>query len=271
MKKITVLLSVLVLALGILAAGCGGDKKDEKKQAAAPAPAAKEELLVGGTEPSFAPFEFPEKDSKEFTGFDMDLIRAIAKEMGYKKCTIKNMGFDALIPAINAGNIDVSIAGFSITEERKKQVIFSQPYYKSGLAFVVRKDVNDVKKFEDLKGKTIAVQLGTTGALYGEKLKDKGSVVKTFNTSDLACMELKNKGADAVISDLPVLQYFLKNGGSEYAKLAGEPLTAEDYGIVISKKNPELAKGIDKALDALKKNGTYDKLYEKWFGSKPAK
>ena len=272
MKKLTVLLSVLVLALGILAAGCGGgDKKDDKKQAAATsAPAAKEELLVG-TEPSFAPFEFPEKDSKEFTGFDMDLIRAIAKEMGYKKCTIKNMGFDALIPAINAGNIDVSIAGFSITEERKKQVIFSQPYYKSGLAFVVRKDVNDVQKFDDLKGKTIAVQLGTTGALYAEKLKAKGAVVKTFNTSDLACMELKNNGADAVISDLPVLQYFLKNGGSEYAKLAGEPLTAEDYGIVISKKKPELAKEVDKALDALKKNGTYDKLYEKWFGSKSAK
>ena len=171
MRKITVLLSILVLALGILTAGCGGGDKGDKK-AAAPAPAAKEELIVG-TEPSFAPFEFPEKDSKEFTGFDMDLIRALAKEMGYKKCTIKNMGFDALIPAINAGNLDVSIAGFSITEERKKQVIFSQPYYKSGLAFVVRKDVNDVKKFEDLQGKTIAVQLGTTGALYGEKLKEK--------------------------------------------------------------------------------------------------
>jgi polar amino acid transport system substrate-binding protein len=181
------------------------------------------------------------------------------------------MGFDALIPAINAGNLDVSIAGFSITEERKQQVIFSQPYYKSGLAFVVRKEVNDVKKFEDLKGKIIAVQMGTTGAMYAEKLKSKGAVVKTFNTSDLACMELKNKGADAVVSDLPVLQYFLKNGGSEYAKLAGEPLTAEDYGIVISKKKPELAKEVDKALDTLKKNGTYDKLYEKWFGSKPAK
>ena len=271
MKKLTVLLSILVLALGILAAGCGGgDKKADDKKAAAPAPAAKEELIVG-TEPSFAPFEFPEKDSKEFTGFDMDLIRAIAKEMGYKKCTIRNMGFDALIPAINAGNLDVSIAGFSITEERKQQVIFSQPYYKSGLAFVVRKEVNDVKKFEDLKGKIIAVQMGTTGALYAEKLKNKGAVVKTFDTSDLACMELKNKGADAVVSDLPVLQYFLKNGGSEYAKLAGEPLTAEDYGIVISKKKPELAKEVDKALDTLKKNGTYDKLYEKWFGSKPAK
>ena len=73
--------------------------------------------------------------------------------------------------------------------------------------------MNDVKKFEDLKGKIIAVQMGTTGAMYAEKLKSKGAVVKTFNTSDLACMELKNKGADAVVSDLPVLQYFLKNGG----------------------------------------------------------
>ena len=265
MKKITNLVLVLVMAVGLLAAGCGGE---EKKTASAPA--GKEELIVG-TEPSFAPFEFPEKDSKEFTGFDMDLIRVISKELGYKKCTVKNMGFDALIPAINSGNLDVAIAGFTITEERKKQVLFSQPYYKSGLAIVVRKEINDIKTFDDLKGRTLAVQLGTTGALRAEKLKGQGTTVKTFNTSDLACIELKNKGADAVISDLPVLQYFLKNGGSEYAKLAGEPLTAEDYGIVISKKNPELAKNIDKALDTLKKNGTYDKLYEKWFGSKPAK
>lgn len=266
MKKITILLMTLGMALGMLAAGCGG----EEKKAPAPAASAKEELIVG-TEPSFAPFEFPEKDSKEFTGFDMELIRAIGKELGYKKVTIKNMGFDALIPAINSGNLDVAIAGFTITEERKKQVLFSQPYYKSGLAFVVRKEVSDVKSFDDLKGKTVAVQLGTTGAMYGEKLKEKGTVVKTFNTSDLACMEMKNKGADAVISDLPVLQYFLKNGGSDYAKLVGEPLTAEEYGIVIAKKNPELAKNVDKALDTLKKNGTYDKLYEKWFGAKPEK
>ena len=260
MKKTFMLLMAMVMVV-MMAAGCGGG---EKKKAEAP------KVLRVGTEPTFAPFEFQKDGSKEFDGFDMDLIRAIGKQLNMK-VEILNMGFDALIPAINAGNIDVSIAGFSITEERKKQVIFSQPYYKSGLAFVVRKNVNDVQKFDDLKGKTIAVQLGTTGALYAEKLKAKGAVVKTFNTSDLACMELKNNGADAVISDLPVLQYFLKNGGSEYAKLAGEPLTAEDYGIVISKKKPELAKEVDKALDALKKNGTYDKLYEKWFGSKSAK
>ena len=93
MKKITVLLSVLVLALGILAAGCGGgDKKEEKKPAAAPA--VKEELIVG-TEPSFAPFEFPEKDSKEFTGFDMDLIRAIAKEKVAKTQTTAALYFNS--------------------------------------------------------------------------------------------------------------------------------------------------------------------------------
>ena len=106
---------------------------------------------------------------------------------------------------------------------------------------------------------------------YAEKLKSKGAEVKTFNTSDLACMELKNKGVDAVISDRPVLQYFLAQGGNAYAKMVGKALSAEDYGIVISKKHPELQKALDKSLDNLKQNGTYDKLYEKWFGEKPAK
>ena len=75
----------------------------------------------------------------------------------------------------------------------------------------------------------------------------------------------EKKKADAVICDLPVLQYFLKNGGSEHAKLVGEPLTSEDYGIVVSKKNPNLAKAVDQALEVLKKNGTYDKIYDTWF------
>ena len=77
--------------------------------------------------------------------------------------------------------------------------------------------------------------------------------------------EGEKKKADAVICDLPVLQYFLKNGGSEHAKLVGEPLTSEDYGIVVSKKNPNLAKAVDQALEVLKKNGTYDKIYDTWF------
>lgn len=263
MKKfLSVMLAMLMLGS---VAGCGGS---DKKEAAGGKPAAKDELIVA-TEPSFAPFEFPDDKSKEFTGFDMDLIRAISKEMGYKKCTIKNMGFDALIPALTAGNIDVAIAGMTITDARKEKVLFSQPYYKSGLSIIVRKEDNSINSIDDLKGKSLAVQLGTTGADRAAKIQ--GAKVSTFNTSDLACLELKNKNADAVISDLPVLQYFLKKGGSEYAKLVGKPLTDESYGIAVAKKNTQLAKDIDTALNNLKKNGEYDKLYKQWFGTAPSK
>ncbi len=257
MKKLLCLLLSLVVMSTVL--GCSGEKKET-------AASSKEELIVA-TEPSFAPFEFPDEKSKEFTGFDMDLIRAVAKEMGYKKCTIKNMGFDALIPALTAGNIDVAIAGMTITDARKEKVNFSQPYYKSGLALAVAKDNKDINSIDDLKVKNMAVQLGTTGASRAEKIT--GVKISTFNTSDLACMELKNKNVDAVISDLPVLQYFLQKGGSSYAKIVGKPLTDEAYGIAVAKKNTKLVKEIDAALDSLKKKGEYQKLYTKWFGKMP--
>jgi polar amino acid transport system substrate-binding protein len=112
--------------------------------------------------------------------------------MGYEKCTIANMGFDALIPALDAGNIDVAIAGMTITDARAQKVNFSKPYYKSGLAVVVSKDSN-IKGVEDLKGKKIAVQLGTTGAMRAEKIE--GAKVTSFDTNNLACLELKNHAA----------------------------------------------------------------------------
>ena len=259
MKKLLVMLCMFVMAAGMMA-GCGssGDKK------AAPAASAKKELVVG-TEPSFAPFEFHEANSKEFTGFDMDLIRALSKQMGYQNCKIVNMGFDALIPALEAGNIDASIAGMTITDARAQKVNFSEPYYKSGLIVMVRKEDNAIKSFEDLKGKKVAVQLGTTGAMQAEKIPN--AKVSTFNTNDLACIELKNKSVDAVIGDLPVEQYFLKNGGDQYAKLVGKTLTAENYGIAVAKKNTQLKDDLNKALAELKKNGEFDKLYQKWFGT----
>jgi polar amino acid transport system substrate-binding protein len=262
MKKLVAVLGFLILALGVMAAGCGGDKKNQNAVYKA---VVKDELTVG-TEASFAPFEFYDKEPGKMIGFDVDLIRAIAKEIGYKECTIKHMDFDDLIPSVNSDKVDLVIAGLSITEERQRFVLFSQPYYKSGLAFAVRKEITDIKAFEDLKDRTIAVQKDTTGAAYGQKLKDKGAILKAFETTEEAFVMLKNKKAEAVICDLPVLQYFLKNGGSEYAKLVGKPLTSEDYGIVVSKKNPNLAKAVDQALEALKKNGTYDKIYNQWFG-----
>lgn len=267
MNKLIAAVGFLILALGIFAAGCGG-LKDNSTNAAYKA-VVKDELVVV-TEATFAPFEFYGKDPETVIGFDADLIQAIAREIGYKKCTIKHIDFNSLIPAVNSGNADVVIAGMSITEERKRVVLFSQPYYKSGLAFIVRKEDAGIKAFSDLQGKTVVAQDYTTGAEYAATLKEKGTVVKTFENMDEVFATLKKKESDAVVCDLPVLQYFLKNGGSEYARLAGETLNAEEYGIAVSKKKPEMEKAVNQALDALKKNGTYAKLYEKWFGKEVA-
>ncbi|XOQ53210.1 MAG: Glutamine-binding periplasmic protein [Succiniclasticum sp.] len=254
MKKF--LLVMMSLMMLVLAAGCGGG---EKKTAEQP------KVLKVGTEPTFAPFEFQEKGSKEFVGFDMDLIRAVGKQLNMK-VEINNMGFDALIPALNAGNIDVAASGMSITPERQKAVDMTDPYYVSGLIIVVNKDNNAVKGLKDLEGKGIAVQIGTTGADKANSVK--GAKVKTFNTNAEVFLELKNKGVDAVIIDKPVAEYYLaQGGGKETAKLVGDTMEAESYGMSLKKGSPLTTK-INKALSDLKKNGEYDKIYEKWFGSK---
>ncbi|SEO70314.1 basic amino acid ABC transporter substrate-binding protein [Propionispora vibrioides] len=257
-KKTIVYLVVAALVALFGLAGCGGQK-----------PAANEgkaTVLKVGTEPSFAPFEFQDEKSKDYVGFDMDLIRAIGKQMG-AEVEIQSMGFDGLIPALEAGNIDVAVSGMTITEERAQKVNFSKPYYKSGLTVVVKTGNNTIKGFGDLEGKKIGAQIGTTGAEEAKKIKN--AQVREFNTPPEAFMELKAGGVDAVINDKPVNDYFMKETGSKDAQQVGEPLTAEDYGIAMSKKNTELADKINKALDELKQNGEYDKIYEKWFGKKP--
>lgn len=256
MKKALVLMMTLLMAV-MMVAGCGGG---DKKAPAVQAP----KVLKVGTEPTFAPFEFQKEGSKEFDGFDMDLIRAIGKQMNMK-VEILNMGFDALIPAINAGNIDLAIAGMSITPDRQKAVDMSDPYYVSGLVVVVGKDNAAVKSVNDLNDKGIAVQIGTTGAERAAKVP--GAKVKNFNTNAEVFLELKNKGVEAVIIDKPVAEYFLATGGGkDYAKIVGDTMEAESYGISL-KKNSPLTKDINKALLDLKKNGEYEKLYTKWFGA----
>ena len=256
MKKLLILMMTVICAVAMLAAGCGGNKKEAKK--AEPA-----KVLRVGTEPTFAPFEFQKEGSKDYDGFDMDLARAIGKQMG-AKVEIVNMGFDALIPALNANNIDLIAAGMSITDERKKAITFSEPYYTSGLIIMVNKDNKEVKSEKDLEGKRIAVQIGTTGEKKARSIK--GAKVTAFNTNTEAAMELKNKGVDAVINDSPVVGYYLAQGGNKTAMTVGEVMEAEQYGLAVKKGNDKLAADVNKALAELKKNGEYDKIYKTWFG-----
>ncbi|WP_371375997.1 basic amino acid ABC transporter substrate-binding protein [Sporomusa aerivorans] len=256
-KKWIAFASLALFALTVALAGCGGSQQAQ--------PAAAKVLKVGA-EATFPPFEFQDDQNKDYVGFDVDLMKAIGKQMGME-VQVANTAFDGLIPALEGGQIDVIASAMSITDERAKKVNFSKPYYKSGLSIIVKADNTAVKNFKDLEGKRIAVQIGTTGAEEAKKIKD--AKVREFNSASEAFLELKAGGADAVVNDLPVNEYYLAKGGNKDAKLVGEVLNAEEYGIAVAKKNTELAGKINKALDELKQNGEYAKIYEKWFGKKP--
>lgn len=257
MRKSLWLCMLGLFSVLLLVGGCGGEKKEAAKEG----PKA---LNVGCTA-DFAPFEFQDVSGKEYSGFDMDLIRAVGKEMG-REVKIQNISFDGLVPALDAGNVDVVISGMTITEERKQKVAFSKPYYQSGLTVVVKKDNNAIQGFKDLEGKSVAVQIGTTGANEARKIKD--AKVKEFNSSADTFIELRAGGVDAVVNDRPVNDYYLVQSGDQGAKVLKEVLTAEDYGIAVHKKNEALVKEIDAALDKVRASGEYDKIYEKWFGKR---
>lgn len=241
---------VLILSLG--ACGKAGNSGDT--------------VLRVGVETAFSPFAFQEQGSSEYKGFDVDLIRAIAKEIG-RAIEIKGQQFDKLIPSVQAGDTDIAISAITINEDRRTKVEFSEPYYDSSLAIIVSLDNTSIKSFMDLSGKKLAVQIGTTSASEAKKIK--GAHIRECNSEAEVYLELKAGGVDAVINDLPFTQDFLNKGGNAYAKLIGEIPTSEQYGIVIKKGDPELVEKINAALDTLRKNGEYDILYAKWFGTKP--
>ena len=249
LKKV-LLTALLVLSVALV--GCGSDKA-----------AKQDKVLKVATSPDFAPFAFTEEKSKEYVGFEMDLIKAIAKQMG-TKAEISNISFDGLIPALLANNVDLAISGVTITPERQQKVDFSQAYYRSGLSIMVRTENNEIKSFKDLAGKKVAVQIGTSSATAAKNIPN--ATVREFNLVPEVVMELQNKGVDAVINDLPVNQYYIKTANNKELKIVGSILEAEDYGIALDKKNTEVQKKLNAALAELKKNGEYDKIYEKWFG-----
>ena len=228
---------------------------------------AQADTLRVGTEATFAPFEFAAADGS-LTGFDVEIIKAIGQEIGYD-VEIVNMPFDGLIPAIMTSQIDAIIAAMSITTERAKRVAFSEPYYTSGLSVLIREETADkYPRVDSLKGQYLCVQIGTTGAMTAEKLSP--GKVKAFNTEPEAFMELKAKGCEGVVNDRPINLYFLaQSNASEGVTELPEILTAEQYGIATHLENTELQEKINEGLAKIRANGTYDKIYQKWFKLAP--
>ena len=226
---------------------------------------AEDKVLKVATEPTFPPFEMLAQEGGSLEGFDIELMKAISQEAGFK-VEFESLPFDGIIPALQAGTVDAAISGMTITAERAQTVSFSRPYFKSGLAIAVQNDNQDIDSFNALSNQKIAVQIGTTGATEVEKIPQ--AEIITFDSAPLALQELMNGKVDAVINDAPVTLYAIKTGNLKGVKVVSELLSEEYYGIALPKNSPHLDT-INNALLALIENGTYQAIYQRWFALVP--
>ena len=258
MKKLfLLLLTVCLLGTAALTAGCG--QSDSAGQSG-------KKVLRVGMDASYPPFGSQNQETKDYEGFDVDIIRAIGAEEGFD-VEISNRSFDGLIPALQAKEIDVAINDITITDDRKQSVDFSKPYYIAGLGVVVRSDNDTIHTAEDLRGKTLGVSIGSTGEEAARKIP--GANVRVFNAINEAFLEVQNGGVDAVVNDIPTNEYYVSHAGNKNVRTAEVALTKEDLGIAVLKGNTELLTKIDDGLAKIKANGKFSEIYEKWFGKEP--
>lgn len=220
----------------------------------------KENKLYVGTNAEFVPFEYREGD--QIVGFDVDLINEVAKIIK-QDIEFVDMAFDGLLPALQSKKIDIIIAGMTATEERKKFVNFSEPYYNSQQSILVHKDNNDIIGFDSLEGKNVGVVLGYTGDLIVSEMSNVNA--QKYGATSEAVIALKSKKVDAVVLDYePAKQYSAQN---QELKLIITDSVNEEYAIAMRKEDTELLKKVNDALNTIKENGTYDMLIEKYFNA----
>lgn len=218
---------------------------------------AKDKIFVG-TNAEFPPFEYLEKG--EVTGFDIELVNEIGKVMD-ADVKVLDMSFDGLLPALQMKKVDLVIAGMTATEERKKTVSFTQPYYTASQVIIVKEGNNSIKSFDDLKGKKVAVMLGFTGDTIVSEIE--GVNVERFNAAYAGIMALQADKVEAVVLDSePAKNYVKQNSGLVLAEADAEQ---EEYAIALRKNDKALLEKVEKALAELKANGTYDALIKKYF------
>jgi arginine/lysine/histidine/glutamine transport system substrate-binding and permease protein len=221
-------------------------------------------ILKVATDPTFIPFAF-QGDNGKLEGFDIDLINAIGK-VSRLAIKFESLSFDGMISTLSANRVDAAINGITITPERLKNISFSRPYLKAGLAIAVKQNTRDIQDINSLKSKKIAVQIGTPGADLAKTIPD--AKISTFNSGTEFFQELSNGNVDAVLCDAFATLYAIKTGSLRGIKVVGELLTEEYYGIATPKNSPNLDI-MNKGMATLLANGTYKQIYQKWFQSEP--
>jgi polar amino acid transport system substrate-binding protein len=231
--------------------------------AAGPATALAQDALNVGSYPNNPPFEY-KAESGAFEGFEVDIVTEAAKRIGMTT-NIEGYDFQPLFAATSSGRIDVAISSITITPERLKSQSFTQPYYDSDMGIATKTD-SDIKGVADLKGKIVGVLSGSTGETWSKEHQatDGFAEVKGYNTQQDLLLDLSNGRVDAVVSDIPGMEYaFTKMQGLTVKERIK---TGEQYGLMMTKDHPVLDK-INGALTEMKKDGTLAAIHKKWFGS----
>src|SRR5215208_5095342 len=219
--------------------------------------------LTVGSDIPYPPFE--QGKAPNYTGFDIDLVNAMAKEMG-RTVTYEDTSFDTIFRDLAAGKFDMVASATTITPEREQTVDFSNPYYLSEQALVVPSG-SDIKTVDDIAGTTIAVQQGTTGQAYVEDETDAGDV-RQFPEGPDAINAVKTGTSDAAVIDLPVAQDAVEKAGG--VEIATSIPTDEEYGFVFQ-QDDTLREDVNASLKNVEDDGTYAEIYKKWFGQEPPK
>lgn len=264
------------LFAGVLLAACGKKEAAPEPAASAPAPAASvaaapppAKVYVVGTDAAYAPFE-SQNEKGEIVGLTVDVVTAVAQKAGIEVKFV-NTPWEGIFNSLQQGDRDMLASSITITDERKQTMDFTNPYFDAYQLIAV-KATSKVTKFDDLKKLKVGVQTGTTGDEVVTKQQGKNSTnIKRFESTPLALKELEAGGVDAVVADNGVVvNYVTNNPGAKFKTVSDKAFAPEQYGFAVKKGNTELLEKLNKGLADIKADGTYDKIYAKYFGAAPA-
>lgn len=254
-KVLAFVLALTLVSVAGLAAGCGSKNSDPLSDG----------VLKIGTSADYTPMEYKNKDNK-IVGFDIDLGRAIAKKLKVK-ASFKDTDFDGIFNGLNSGQYDCIISGVSNTTARQKSFAMSDSYLGNGIVIVSRASVTPATKTSDLNGQKVGVQLGTTADDSAKNLRKDGNTMnlKEFDSMVDAFTALQGGQISYILTDKPVADFYTAQKPDVY-KTTSDELSNEPIAIVCRKSDKKLRDKINKALDEIKKDGTFGKLTKKWFG-----
>lgn len=260
------LLAMLAFILVLLSA-CGSSESSTDDKGTSSSGETEKGTIKVVTNAAYAPMEYLEGD--KIVGFDVDFVRAVIEEAGYEMDLV-NTGWDGIFVEVEGETAQIGLGSITINEERQESYDFSVPYYLSTIKILVPEG-SDIKSAEDLNGKVVAVQNGTTGQAAAESVLGRDyRDMKKFEDNNLAIQELLSGGAEAVLADNTILEEYAKNNPEKNLTVVedAEAFDAEFYGLLLP-KGSELKPEIDAAINAILDNGKYSEIYKEWFGNEP--